>query len=507
MGDRPSSRRTFVTTAVAGATGAFVPRSAGGMGPSDMGFLEDAQVSRLTGLSLMEASELLRARKVSPVELTEACLRRIEALNPRLNAFITVTAEQALAQAREAEADLQRGRAKGPLHGIPLALKDLVDTAGVRTTAASALFKDRVPTHDAEVVRRLRAAGAVLLGKLNMHELAYGGSSVISYFGPVPNPWAPDYSSGGSSSGSAVAVAAGLCYGALGSDTGGSIRQPAAYCGIVGLKPTYGRVSTRGVVPLSWSLDHVGPMTRTVRDAALLLQVMAGYDPEDTASTDVSVEDYAEAFAVKTSSLRIGIARAHFYEGLHPEVQEAMDSALTVLRQLTSSPREVETPPASDPTVLRAEAYSYHRESAVRTPALFQPETLRRIRGGAEIDTAAYVNARRQLDQLRRSAPGIFNTVDLLITPTTPVPPFLISELLANPDDLRAKEIITLRHTRPFNMLGLPTISVPCGFTRAGLPIGMQITGPPWGEKTVLRLANAYEEATDWHTRRPALDS
>jgi aspartyl-tRNA(Asn)/glutamyl-tRNA(Gln) amidotransferase subunit A len=507
MGDRPSSRREFVTTAVAGATGAFVPRSAGGRGPSDLGFQADAQASHLTGLTLTQASELLRTRKVSPVELTEACLRRIEALNPKLNAFITVTAEQALAQAREAEADLQRGRGKGPLHGIPLALKDLVDTAGVRTTAASGLFKDRVPTHDAEVVRRLRAAGAVLLGKLNMHELAYGGSSVISYFGPVPNPWAPDYSSGGSSSGSAVAVAAGLCYGALGSDTGGSIRQPAAYCGIVGLKPTYGRVSTRGVVPLSWSLDHVGPMTRTVQDAALLLQVMAGYDREDTASTDTAVGDYAEALAGKTSSLRIGVVRAHFYEGLHPDLQEAMDAGLSVLRQLTSSPREVETPAANDATVLRAEAYSYHRESAAKTPELFQPETLRRIRGGAEIDTVAYVNARRQLDQLRRSAPRIFDTVDLLITPTTPVPPFSISELLANPNDLRAKEIVTLRNTRPFNMLGLPTISVPCGFTQAGLPIGMQITGPPGGEATVLRLAHAYEEATDWHTRQPALDS
>ena len=502
---RPLSRRAFARTAAAGAASALVTRKAGGMNAGDAGGQDKVQPMPLTRLSLAEASELLRARKVSPVELTQACLRRIDELNPKLNAFITVTAESALAQAREAEADLQKGRRKGPLHGIPIALKDLVDTAGVRTTAGSGVFKDRVPTQDAEVVRRLRAAGAVLLGKLNMHEFAYGGSSVVGYFGPVPNPWVPEYSAGGSSSGSAVAVAADLCYGALGSDTGGSIRQPAAYCGIVGLKPTYGRVSTRGVIPLAWSLDHLGPMTRTVRDAALMLQAMAGYDAEDTASTDTVPADYAGALSVETKALRLGIARTPFYEGLHPEIQEATDAALAVLRTLTSTEREVDIPPSSDTSVLRAEAYAYHQERAAQTPELYQPETLMRIRGGAEIGTVAYVNARRQLDQLRRSAARMFDTVDLLITPTTPVPPFTIADLLADPDHLRAKEILMLRNTRPFNILGLPTISVPCGFTRAGLPIGLQITGRHGDEATVLRLAHAYEHATDWHDRRPGL--
>ena len=271
------------------------------------------------------------------------------------------------------------------------------------------------------------------------------------------------------------------------------------------MKPTYGRVSTRGVVPLSWSLDHVGPMTRTVQDAALLLKVMAGYDPEDTASTDTAVEDYAEALAAKTSSLRIGIARAHFYEGLHLDVQEALDTALSVLRHLASSPRDVEPPTPTTPRSSGRKPILTTGSLLPGLPSSSSRRPSRRIRGGAEIDTVAYVNARRQLDQLRRSAPRIFETVDLLITPTTPVPPFSISELLANPDDLRAKEIITLRNTRPFNMLGLPTISVPCGFTQAGLPIGMQITGPPGGEATVLRLAHAYEGATDWHSRRPAV--
>jgi len=261
-------------TTVAGAAGTLIRPIAvaansagvqGGAAPSN------ASLSRLT---LSEASQLVHARKISPVELTRACLGRIEQLNPKLNAFITVTADSALAEARAAEEEIHRGHWKGPLHGIPLALKDLLDTAAVRTTAASGLFKDRVPLEDAEVVRRLKAAGAVLLGKLNLQEFAYGGSSVVSYFGPVRNPWERDYCAGGSSAGSAAAVAAELCFGALGTDTGGSIRQPAGYCGIVGLKPTYGRVSTRGVIPLAWSLDHVGPMARTVKDVTLMLQVI-----------------------------------------------------------------------------------------------------------------------------------------------------------------------------------------------------------------------------------------
>jgi aspartyl-tRNA(Asn)/glutamyl-tRNA(Gln) amidotransferase subunit A len=493
-------------TALAGAAGSLIAQVKPGPGHARLVPQDKPPTSSLTKLTLIEASELVRSKKISPVELTQACLSRIEQLNPKLNAFITVTADSALVQARDAEADIQRGRWKGPLHGIPVALKDLVDTARVRTTAASALFKDRIPTEDAEIVRRLKAAGAVLLGKLNMHEFAYGGSSVISHFGPVRNPWAFDYSAGGSSSGSAVAVAAGLCYGAIGSDTGGSIRQPAAYCGIVGLKPTYGRVSTRGVIPLAWSLDHLGPMTRTAPDAAVMLQTLAGYDPEDTTSTDIAVPDYAAALATNMT-FRLGIPRAYFYDALHPEIQAAMDAALAVFGKLASSQRDTEVPVNIDAytRVLRAEAYAYHQESTTKTPDLYHPETLKRIRSGAEISTGAYISDRRQLDQLRRSAHKIFKAVDLLITPSTPVPPFKISELLADMDNLRSKEILTLRHTRPFNALGLPTISVPCGFTSADLPIGVQITGPPGGEAGVLRLAYAYEQETNWHNRRPNL--
>ncbi len=464
-----------------------------------------------TGLS--EASELIRSRKVSPVELTSECLKRIERLNPRLNAFITVTADSALTEARQAEAEIQHDHWRGPLHGVPIALKDLIDTAGVRTTAASGLFKNRVPTEDAEIVRRLKAAGAVFLGKLNLHEFAYGGSSAISYFAPVHNPWNLDYSPGGSSGGSAAAVAAELCYAAIGSDTGGSIRQPAAYCGIVGLKPTYGRVSTRGVVPLSWLLDHLGPMTRTVKDAAFMLQVIAGYDAWDTTTTDVPVPDYAATIAAATSSVRLGILRDYFYEALNPEIQAATEVAVSVLKTLTRTQRDI-APLATDRsyssvldpyvTILRAEAYAYHKEYVSKSPELYDTQTLRRIQAGADITASAYILARHQLEQIRRSASQVFESIDLLITPTACVPPFAIADL-TDPNTLRDKELLMLRNTRPFNALGLPTISVPCGFTRDGLPIGMQITGPSGAEAAVLRLAYAYEQATEWHKHRPNL--
>src|SRR5215510_8594732 len=502
-----SSRRAFIKSALVGAAASLITGINARANHAHIGPPPTPQGTNLTELALYQASELVRRKKVSPVELTRACLSRTAQLNPILNAFITITADSALAQAREAEVNIQKGRWLGPLHGIPIALKDLLDTAGVRTTAASCLFKDRIPKQDAEVVRRLKAGGAVILGKLNLHEFAYGGSSVISYFGTVRNPWERSHITGGSSGGSAAAVAAQLCYCAIGSDTGGSIRQPAAYCGIVGLKPTFGRVSTTGVIPLSWSLDHIGPMTRTVLDTALTLQVIAGYDPNDSSSINKVVQDYAGTLEAGTSSLRLGIPHQHFYEGLHPEIQAAIETAVSVLGKLTSSQREVEIPALTDVAILiqKAEAYSYHREYITKSPELYHPETLKRIRSGAEISTADYVYARRQLDQLRRSAQKVFDAVDLISTPTVPVPPPTISELLADLDHLRARELVTLPNTRTFNLLGLPTISVPCGFTREGLPIGLQISGPAGDEATVLRLAHAYERATEWHKRKPSL--
>jgi aspartyl-tRNA(Asn)/glutamyl-tRNA(Gln) amidotransferase subunit A len=456
----------------------------------------------LTGLSLWDASELVRTGKVSPVELTNACLARVERLNPSLNAFITVTGEQAQAAAKAAQTEIANKKWRGRLHGIPIALKDLFDTAGVRTTAASAVFANRVPSEDAEVVRRLKAAGAVILGKLNMHEFAYGDTSAQSHYGPVHNPWNGERVAGGSSGGSAAAVAAGLCYGALGSDTGGSIREPAAYCGIVGLKPTYGLVSTRGVVPLSWSLDHIGPMCRTVVDAALLLQPIAGYDPLDTNSVAATPPDYFKAMQQKVSTLRLGIPRAVFFENLDPEIEQAVNEALQVLGRLTASTRDVELPRYATLPVVGAEAYAFHAPYFTQTPQLYQPMTRRRLEAGSKVTAAAYIDARRELDRLRRAVTGVFSTVDLLVTPTTPLLPPTIEEAVAEPGTPPPGGVApSLRNTQPFDIFGLPSISIPCGFSRSGLPIGLEISGPRLGEPMVLALARAYEQATEWHRR------
>jgi aspartyl-tRNA(Asn)/glutamyl-tRNA(Gln) amidotransferase subunit A len=452
-------------------------------------------------ISILEIADRIRRRSVSPVELTRECLARIEKLNPTLNAFVTVTAESALAQARAAEEEIRHGKWRGPLHGVPIGLKDLVDTAGVRTTAASAIFKDRVPAEDAEVVRWLKEAGAVLLGKQNLHEFAYGGSSMVSYFGEVRNPWNTDYIAGGSSGGSAASVAAGLGFAAIGTDTAGSIRLPAAYCGVVGLKPTYGRVSARGVIPLSRSLDHVGPITGSVADAAVMLNVIAGYDARDLASVDKPVSDWVSAIRQEPKSLRVGIPRAFFFEELDTEVASAVEQAMVVLRNIVAEVREVSVPVDTDRTLQSAESYAYHAESVAKQPELYQPETLRRILSGENITARAYIHSRRALEEDRRAIGAIFDEVDVLVTPTARIPPPTIVELKNNRDLLRPREMLMLRNTRPANVWGLPAISVPCGFTAGGLPIGLQIIGPHWREDLVLRLAYAYEQATAWHKR------
>jgi aspartyl-tRNA(Asn)/glutamyl-tRNA(Gln) amidotransferase subunit A len=455
-------------------------------------------------LSIQEAAALVRAKKVSPVELVRACLARIEALDPSLNAFITITAESALQEARLAESDVQRGLWRGLLHGIPVALKDSIDTAGVRTTGGSELFQDRIPQEDAAVVQRLRRAGAVLLGKLNMQEFAYGGTSVPSYYGPVSNPWDLKRIAGGSSGGSAAAVAAGLCYASLGSDTGGSIREPAAFCGVVGLKPTYGAVSNRGVIPLSWSLDHIGPITRTVADAATVLQSIAGYDPSDITSQDRATPDYGGAISRRRGRLRIGVPRDFFYADLHPEVQGAINEALSVFVDMGAETLDVPLAVSTDRTVFRDEAFAYHAAYMASTPELYLPETLAKLRMGASIDAQTYIRAHRDLDQLRRNISSLFSSVDFLVTPTTPVPAPEASSYPPTFEGVLALEGGSiLRNTRPFNMSGLPTITIPCGVTTVGLPIGLQISGAPWGEQEVLQLARNFEGATRWHERRP----
>ena len=453
--------------------------------------------------SILEVSELLRQRKVSPVELTRQCLAQIEQLNPPLNAFITVTADAALVQARDAENEILNGRWRGPLHGVPLALKDLIDTAGMRTTAASAIFKDRIPTQDAEVVARLKNAGALLLGKQNLHEFAYGGSSVISFYGAVHNAWNPACITGGSSGGSATGVAAGLCYGAIGTDTSGSIRQPAALCGVVGLKPTYGRVSAHGVIPLAPSLDHVGPIARTVADTALILQAIAGHDPKDKTSANVPVSNYVAEMNRTPQSFKIGIPRKFFYEDLDSEVAAAVERALDELRKAGAHVSVIEIEIPTDRSLQTAESYAYHAEFVRRSPELYQPETLRRIRKGEEVTPSEIEQSCQDLNKRRAEIGHVFEKLDVLITPTTPIPAPDLAELQQDPDLLRPRELLLLRNTHPVDVWGLPAISVPCGFTTSGLPVGLQIIGPHWGESKVLQIALAYEQATTWHKRMP----
>jgi aspartyl-tRNA(Asn)/glutamyl-tRNA(Gln) amidotransferase subunit A len=451
---------------------------------------------------ISELAGRLRHGDVSPVEITRDCLRRIEQFNPSLNAFITVMAESALVEARRAEAEIARGEWRGPLHGIPIALKDLVDTAGVRTTSASALHETRIPKEDAEVVRRLRQAGAVIVGKNNLHEFAYGGSSLVSKFGDVHNPWDVSRIAGGSSGGSAAAVVARMACAAIGTDTAGSVREPAALCGCVGFKPTYGRVSARGVIPLSTSLDHVGPMAPTVADAAIVLQAIAGYDAGDLASVETPVADYAGAIHENAKTLRVGVPREYFFADLDPEVASALEHALRGIETLVGNVREVRLEVPTDRTVQAAESYAYHADTLKTNPELYQEETVRRLRTGENIAAADYIRGRSEMEFDRRKIREVFADVDLLVVPTMPIPAPAIADLKASPGNLRPAELRLLRNTRPFNVWGLPTISIPCGFTQGGLPIGLQIAGAHWREDLVLRLAHAYEQATAWHKRQ-----
>ena len=481
------TRRSFLAATTSAALSATI-RLALGQSPSD-----------LTSLTLKQASDLLRDNKVSSVELTQACLDRIAATNRDLDAFITITASQSLDTAHRMDREQAQGKRRGPLHGIPIAIKDNIDTAGVRTTAASGVFKDRVPTEDAEVVRKLKLAGAISLGKLNLHEFADGGTSDISYFGPVHNPWALDHIPGGSSGGSAAATAAELCFATLGTDTLGSIRMPASYCGVVGLKPTYGRVSLRGVIPLSWTLDHLGPLTRSVEDAALMLNTVAGYDPFDPTTVNVPVPDYTLALNAPTSTLRLGIPRTPFFDALDPEVSSAVETAIGVLRPLVAGIRDIQFPdiPPFGPT-LGTESYAYHAKFLAESPSLYQPFTRDRLLSGANIPSAIYADALRQTYVARRDIVRIFSDLDLIVTPTM--------RRTAEPlTESKTFDPLGVRNTSPFDVFGLPSITVPCGFSRAGLPIGLQISGAPFAESTVLTLAHAYERQTRWHTMHPTL--
>jgi aspartyl-tRNA(Asn)/glutamyl-tRNA(Gln) amidotransferase subunit A len=489
--DDAVSRRNVLAGAAAGAV--LASTGAPAQGRDD----------ELTKLSIDEASRRIAAGDLSPVELTRAYLERIERVDERLNSYITVLADEALADARRRADELARGQRRGPLHGIPIALKDNIDTAGILTSAASAVYADRVPTEDAECVRKLRDAGAIFLGKLNMHEFAYGGTSAVTHYGPVHNPWNLDYNPGGSSGGSAAAVAARLCAAALGTDTAASVRFPAACCGVVGLKATHGLASIRGIVPLSEFHDHVGPLARSVTDAALVMTALVGFDPLDPVSIRAEREDLRAAIGRDVRALRIGIPRSPFFEGLDPEVEAATNRALEVLTSLTGPMREVSIAAPDTYALLDAETYAYH-SALLADPAkraLYQPLTLQRIMGGASVSAEVYIEQRRRMTIARNTIGDVFESVDVLVAPTCMVTPETIAAVLANP----AREPSLIRNTLPFNVFGIPAISVPCGFNRVGLPIGLQIIGPRLGEARVLALAHAYEQATDWHRREPPL--
>jgi Asp-tRNA(Asn)/Glu-tRNA(Gln) amidotransferase A subunit family amidase len=456
--------------------------------------------------NLLEIGDAIRTGKLSPIDLTEQCLARIEQLNPRVNAFITVTPELARQQAGLAEAEIREGRWRGPLHGIPIGLKDLVDTSGVLTTAASRLFENRVPAESARVYELLKQSGTVLLGKQNLHEFAYGGSSIISAFGPVRNPWNLDAIAGGSSGGSTASVALGMGYAAIGSDTAGSIREPSSLCGVVGFKPTFDRVSVKGVFPLSISLDHVGPITRNVVDAAVVMDAISE-ESSKTASggTGAGSGRLVDELRKSPKAIRAGIPRDYFFADLHVDVAKAIEESLKAIRSMVADAREVDLHPSTDRTLQAAESFAVHARSIAESPDLYQPETLRRLKTGENISTEKLAEARSALQTARREILAVFEDIDVLVTPTTPIAAPLISSLESHPDQLRPAEIQLLRNTRPFNVWGLPAISVPCGLTSTGLPIGLQIAAAPWRDDLVLRLAYAYEQATEWHLREPSI--
>jgi aspartyl-tRNA(Asn)/glutamyl-tRNA(Gln) amidotransferase subunit A len=462
-----------------------------------------------TSLTLAEASAKLKSGAVTSTQLTEACLARIETYNPKLDAFITVMREKALAQAAQCDSEIKSGGMRTPLHGIPVALKDNIDTAGTRTTGASAVYEDRVPTEDATVTARLKAAGAVIIGKTNLQEFAMGGGET-SYWGPARNPWALDHNTGGSSAGSGAAIAASLCFGALGTDTGGSIRMPASYCGIVGLKPTYGLVPIRGIIPLRVSMDHCGPMTHTTEDAAIMLNALAGYDKFDITSVEHPKEDYVAGMKQPISGLRVGMP-ASFFDDLQPEVAAAVHEAIGVLAKLTGSPaKDVVLPRTFDLSggAPSAETWAYYEDLYKKEAQRFMLPERRRLEqiaatGGG--NGADYVRQMWALQLLRRTIDDAFTDFDLVAMPTQRIVAPLLDDLIRKAHDPKPSDPSGTSNCPPFDAFGTPAISIPCGFSKSGLPIGLMISGPRFSESKVLALAHAYEQATDWHKKRPAL--
>ncbi len=479
---------------------------------------ESPNTDQIAGLSLTEAAQQIRAGKVTSTTLTKACLERIRIYNPKVDAYITVLTDHALAQAAQMDVEQKAGKFRGPLHGIPIALKDNIDTAGIRTTAASKVYDDRVPKEDAEVARRLSLAGAVCIGKANLDEFA----DAVSYFGSVRNPWALDRDPSGSSSGSAAAVATALAYGALGTDTGGSIRLPAAYCGVVGIKPTYGLVPIRGIVPLAVSLDHCGPITRTVEDAALMLNTLAGYDRLDITSVQHAKEDYVAALDQPVSGFRLGIPRAPFFDHCDEDTSKAVEAAIVVLCKMTKGAKEVSLPSTTAYTWatlnnIGNEIYAYHEDlfqNAAGRYSLALQNQLQALKDSMNAPSttgsrqvSAYIRHRWDMEYLRRTVDDSFTDFDLVVVPTLRIMPQKLSYVIDQEENTKPHSpgIMDLDNCTPFNVYGLPAISVPCGFSKDGLPVGLMIAGPRFSEGKIMAVARAYELETKWNMHRPPL--
>lgn len=465
--------------------------------------------SEVAFLSIEQVARLLKRKEISPVELTEASLARIERLNPGLNAFLTVVADRARRQARTAERAIFHKRLRGPLHGIPLSLKDNFWTRGIRTTAGSKILGSFVPRRDSDVAASLERAGAILLGKTNMHEFAYGITNDNPHFGPVRNPWLSERVSGGSSGGSAAAVAAGMCFGSVGTDTGGSIRIPSALCGIVGLKPTFGLVSVAGVVPLAESLDHAGPLARNVSDVCILLQAIAGQFPGNAARPD-----YRQLGKINTRRLRIGWPKHYFFERVDSEMRNAIESARKVFESLGAHieviafPNLAELVEISTAAVL-AEATHFHQSQGYYPARAIEygEDVRQRLKLGYEVRAVDYLRAIPAIAAIKKEFEAALERVDAIIAPASPIP----APLLGQNDVTIAGQTETVRSAlvrvnRPANISGQPAISMPCGFTHEGLPIGLQLIGPRWREARLLATAFAYEQATNWHDRHPDLN-
>jgi aspartyl-tRNA(Asn)/glutamyl-tRNA(Gln) amidotransferase subunit A len=461
-------------------------------------------MDNLHTLSISDALDLIRGQKISPQDLAAACSSQIERLNPLLNAFITVCDAQSTINPQPSEQTIPFALANA-LRGIPIAVKDLFNTAGIRTTAGSKFFADNIPDSDAFVVEKLKQAGATIMGKTNTHEIALGVTGNNPHFGTARNPWDPTRIPGGSSSGSAIAVATGMALGALGTDTGGSIRIPASLCGVVGLKPTYGRVSLRGVFPLSWNLDHVGPLTSCVRDAAMMLQVISIYDSVDPSSIKMITGDYLGHLVDDIEGRKIAFGVGEYIEGADSEVLSAVHKTVQVFESMGCKVQEANVAwmreaALANSTMTRSDGAAFHRDRLQEHPEMFGEDILRRLEEGAKTTSTEYALARRTQTEIKKRCDTFFESHDFLIVPSTPI----AAPTIEGNDAVEQAARLT-RFTAPFNLTGLPAISVPCGFTKEGLPIGLQIVSRPWADAKVLNAAYAYEQATEWHKQRPAI--